>query len=50
MDVAANKSIDDTKTAVKQKIHTNSVCTRQGRHCLRGVTVRSAHNMGASRA
>ena len=49
MDVAANKSKDDTKTSVKQKIHTNRVCTRQGGHCLRGVTARSAHNMGASR-
>jgi len=46
MNVAANKSKDDTKTVVKQTKYT--LCTRQGSHCLRGVTVRSAHNMGAS--
>jgi len=46
MDVAPNKSKDDTKTAVKQTKH--RVCTRQGSRCLRVVTVQSAHNTGAS--
>jgi len=53
MDVATNKSKDDTKTAVKQTKHKQSMykfSIRLLKHCrcLRGVTVRSAHNVGAS--
>jgi len=46
MDVATNKSKDDTKTAVKQKMHT-MYKTRQS-ELLRVVTVRYAHSTGAS--
>ena len=37
MDVAANKSKDGTKTAVKQKIHTNSVYVQDKAVTVYGV-------------